>query len=601
MLPSFLVMSWMSAAYAQDRELPLSAQLYRPPVSAPWTLWAEDARARPDRYFAARLVGVWTENPFVAEVDDETTVILVGRVQEVGLVAGMSFDRFQLGVHLPTYLRADGQDADGQPALGDVAVDGRLHLLGGQAQDPAGLAISGRVWAPTSTSPLALGHDGVAWEAVVAADLQASPVLFMVNLGYRGVPEVPLGAWTWGDAIVGRAGLASVGYTGFGVSAEMALQQVLPGSSEVGDTAVEGLLGTWVRLGRSDMVLHLGGGAGMTQGIGASRFRIIASLGYEPPLRRDADGDGLDDRVDGCPSSTEDRDGWEDEDGCPEPTLVRVRLQDGKGKSLPEAKGALLRVDGGDRIEFSGHIEASLEAGDWLLEASAEGRPDASRVVVVPAGPPILVEQQLSADVGRLIIVVRNELGALVDANVRIDDSRPQQAERGELRVDLAPGTHKIRAEADGYVAVMSAGKIVTGGSSHVEIVLPTSRARLRGERIEIDDKVYFELDRAVIQVQSHELLNQVAAVVVSHPELRRVRIEGHTDSRGDDAYNQRLSAQRADAVRTYLINAGVDPGRLQAVGHGESKPVDKAENEAAWEKNRRVEFVVAERAGDKR
>jgi outer membrane protein OmpA-like peptidoglycan-associated protein len=59
---------------------------------------------------------------------------------------------------------------------------------------------------------------------------------------------------------------------------------------------------------------------------------------------------------------------------------------------------------------------------------------------------------------------------------------------------------------------------------------------------------------------------------------------------------NLKLSDGRAKAVRAYLIKAGVAPDRLNAVGYGETKPVDPADNEAAWEKNRRVEFVIEQR-----
>jgi outer membrane protein OmpA-like peptidoglycan-associated protein len=74
------------------------------------------------------------------------------------------------------------------------------------------------------------------------------------------------------------------------------------------------------------------------------------------------------------------------------------------------------------------------------------------------------------------------------------------------------------------------------------------------------------------------------------------VRIEGHTDSRGDDAFNLDLSQRRTEAVRTYLINKGVEANRLEAKGYGETKPLVTGNNEAAWAKNRRVDFFIVER-----
>ena len=91
-------------------------------------------------------------------------------------------------------------------------------------------------------------------------------------------------------------------------------------------------------------------------------------------------------------------------------------------------------------------------------------------------------------------------------------------------------------------------------------------------------------------------LLDEVAQVMVDHPELLRLRIEGHTDSRGEAGYNLQLSKDRAAAVKAYLEGKGVAAERLESEGFGETKPLMKGENEAAWQKNRRVDFFIAER-----
>ena len=72
----------------------------------------------------------------------------------------------------------------------------------------------------------------------------------------------------------------------------------------------------------------------------------------------------------------------------------------------------------------------------------------------------------------------------------------------------------------------------------------------------------------------------------------------GHTDERGDDAYNLDLSDRRAAAVVKYLVDNGVEAKRLTSQGYGETQPVDKRQNEAAWAKNRRVEFHILKRDG---
>src|SRR5690606_2019927 len=109
----------------------------------------------------------------------------------------------------------------------------------------------------------------------------------------------------------------------------------------------------------------------------------------------------------------------------------------------------------------------------------------------------------------------------------------------------------------------------------------------------------YFRTNRATIDRRSFPLLDQVAAVLNAHPEILRVRVEGHTDSRGNDARNLRLSRQRAEAVVKYLVRTGdVESSRLDAVGFGEQQPVTPdAETPEELESNRRVEFVIVEQA----
>src|SRR5690606_7949408 len=102
----------------------------------------------------------------------------------------------------------------------------------------------------------------------------------------------------------------------------------------------------------------------------------------------------------------------------------------------------------------------------------------------------------------------------------------------------------------------------------------PDEAARLEGDRLSLSGNVHFEVGKAILMKESRLLLDEAAQVLLDHPELIKVRIEGHTDSDGDDQGNQILSQDRADAVRRYLISKGVDPSRLEAVGYGETRPV---------------------------
>lgn len=104
---------------------------------------------------------------------------------------------------------------------------------------------------------------------------------------------------------------------------------------------------------------------------------------------------------------------------------------------------------------------------------------------------------------------------------------------------------------------------------------------------------VSFDYDQAVVPADEAPIIDQAADLLLADPAVRIV-VEGHTDNRGTDAYNQRLSERRARAVCDYLESRGVAASRLEAVGFGESKPVADNETEEGRAQNRRVELRIA-------
>lgn len=119
-----------------------------------------------------------------------------------------------------------------------------------------------------------------------------------------------------------------------------------------------------------------------------------------------------------------------------------------------------------------------------------------------------------------------------------------------------------------------------------------------KAEKIEILEKVQFETASAEIKPESYGLLDEVARVLQDNPDITKVRVEGHTDSRGGRAYNKKLSQRRAASVRRYLIDKGVAKKRLAARGYGLSKPIADNSTEEGRYQNRRVEFTILEQGG---
>lgn len=122
------------------------------------------------------------------------------------------------------------------------------------------------------------------------------------------------------------------------------------------------------------------------------------------------------------------------------------------------------------------------------------------------------------------------------------------------------------------------------------------ARETERGLMLTLGD-VLFDTDSATLKPGAWLTVRKLAVFLKDNPQ-RRLSIEGHTDSRGSDAYNQRLSESRAESVRTALIREGIAPQRLIATGYGEDYPVASNNTAAGRQQNRRVEIVISNERG---
>lgn len=117
-----------------------------------------------------------------------------------------------------------------------------------------------------------------------------------------------------------------------------------------------------------------------------------------------------------------------------------------------------------------------------------------------------------------------------------------------------------------------------------------------RGLIVTLGD-VLFEVDEAILKPGAQRSLNQLVKALRDAPKTR-IRIEGHTDSTGSAAYNMRLSRERADSVRDYLVAHGVDPAIITTRGLGAQYPVASNETTAGRQQNRRVEVILRDIEG---
>jgi outer membrane protein OmpA-like peptidoglycan-associated protein len=104
---------------------------------------------------------------------------------------------------------------------------------------------------------------------------------------------------------------------------------------------------------------------------------------------------------------------------------------------------------------------------------------------------------------------------------------------------------------------------------------------------------INFATGSAAIPAESYDLLNRAATALKSAPSGTPIEIGGHTDNTGNAAANLQLSQQRAEAVRAYLIQQGVDAGTLTARGYGDTRPVASNDTDEGRFRNRRIEFAT--------
>lgn len=108
-------------------------------------------------------------------------------------------------------------------------------------------------------------------------------------------------------------------------------------------------------------------------------------------------------------------------------------------------------------------------------------------------------------------------------------------------------------------------------------------------------ETVYFDFDKSDLRQDTRDALSKNAETVLKSFAAAKIRIEGHCDERGSAEYNLALGEKRAKSAQKYLTTLGVKAENLSVISYGKEKPAVMGSDEAAWAKNRRAEFVVAE------
>lgn len=590
-----MMLALLSAAQTTGGDTPeLNGQLFRPSIDGERTLWANDSAMKQTGQTTLRAALHYAHRPVVYIGRRGEKNNLVRGLWQTSIMAGHTRGPLRIGLDVPIYLRSTG-DLGGETGLGDITPDLKLRLRDGSAGG-LGMALAGRVALPTTTIEAPLGNRGLGYEIEGIADATVGRTLLVANLGLRGVPRANLENVVWDDALSARLAGSYALSDASGLSLELngLLSVRNPGVSAA--LPAEALLGAYGRI--SDAFIVRGGaGTGITPGIGAPVFRGILAIGYEPtPKVRilDSDGDGLADDVDACPQAPEDIDAFRDTDGCPDATPVSIRIVDADGKPVEDATVLLA----GERVTDT----VELEPGERALAVRAPGYLPIERSETIPSGPDheIVVQLLPAVPVGGVRVVATDADGKPVPGVAALYKAGTTERELSDLTgSDIPTGEGEVIVTAPGMRAVHAPAVITEGEVTEIAVTLEPAKVEISKDRIDIKDSVYFQTNKDVIKEASFDLLNEVAEILIDHPELAKVRVEGHTDSRGSASYNLDLSKRRAASVVRYLVDRGVPAERLESEGYGETKPLKAEETPEAWTLNRRVDFFVVERNDD--
>jgi WD40 repeat protein/outer membrane protein OmpA-like peptidoglycan-associated protein/Mg-chelatase subunit ChlD len=182
---------------------------------------------------------------------------------------------------------------------------------------------------------------------------------------------------------------------------------------------------------------------------------------------------------------------------------------------------------------------------------------------------------------------------AAYDLQTNRQISSATTSEKGKFSMILNPGRkYRVLAEKDQYIPSSIHLDLSKKISDHVEKNIYISPIQ-KGIAVRLNN-IFFEFGKWKLTNSSRAELNRLVRFLNSHPGLEIV-IEGHTDNIGTKDDNLALSKNRAMAVKKYLVEKGIDPGRLKAEGHGESIPVAPNNTPEGRAENRRVEFKIAE------
>ena len=322
--------------------------------------------------------------------------------------------------------------------------------------------------------------------------------------------------------------------------------------------------------------IGVGGGPGLTRALGSPEYRLLASLAYFPDHKQappaDLDKDGIVDSDDACPADAGPERADPKTNGCP----------DTDGDNIIDKQDACPREPGEPNEDPKKHgcPPPKDTDGDGILDPvdACPLEPGEPNEDPKKHGCPLPPDS---------------------DGDGIVDPVDACRLEPGVPSED--PKKHGCPPDRDGDTIIdpVDACPDVPGDPDKDPKKNGCPKVKVEGKEIKIFERIEFDYNKATIRPESSGILTAVLRVLKEHPEISKLRVEGHTDSRGAAGYNKRLSQARAESVVQWFVDQGLAADRFVPMGYGKDKPIETNKTEAGRQLNRRVQFIILENKGD--
>lgn len=590
----------LSAASARAQNTGFQINRYEPTAAGEWSFWTDHPWYSSTRYFAAGITMNYAHNPLVFGRVSGGTFTATSAVIEHQLIAhvdlaGSFLDRVLLTASLPVIFLEKGTPAGGAAASDTITVgDPRggimVRLFGQPYRSAFSMSLGGLIWVPlrkfTNSIPATASDQEVRGMPKLVLGGLAKKIMWsftggvMIRQGAAiGTITDPSGRTVGTELQIGAAIAYADVERRFAIGPEVQVATaLLDGNIFNKDyTSVEALLGFHYNIAKV-LQLGVGGGIGLLRTPGTPDGRVLLRLAYAPMRDEkpkgpsDRDGDGILDADDICPDTHKGNRPDEARLGCP--------LGDRDGDGVLDPDDQCVDVPKGNRPDADRlgcplgdrDKDGVLDPDDKCPDEHKGDRPDPAR---------------LGCPVGD-----RDKDGVLDP-----DDKCPDE-HKGPTPDPARAGCPAPDRDKDTVVDPQDACPDKPGSPN------PDPKkngcpglVEVKGGQIVIVKPVFFATNKDIILKKSFEVLQSVADALKASPQIKKVRVEGHTDIRGKREYNIDLSGRRAKSVRKWLIDNGIDEGRLDSAGYGPDKPIADNKTEPGRAKNRRVDFVITDPA----